>query len=242
MSSTGNKAPQASLNRSFVGAMMSCIVTDALFKGIQGTPCGMKFDVVDSSLAAIQSGISYISYQAAVNSLARFNKKFKDIKDDPKNKSQAVVYVVGGSLGATIATGINYPIEVIREFRRNKTNDYKKNNYLDIAKSMSFKCAERWFTDRVFGYIGFATSMGNIIPHLSAPKNSIHKWAQSQLLIQLSHLNGMLVSYPYQYLRYHASFGPYMKNYMKSVGRKMISSDFSNYFKREISGIPFMQI
>ena len=91
MASTENKASQASLNRSFVGAMMSCIVTDALFKGIQGTPNGMKFDVIDSSLAAVQSGISYISYQAAVASLAKFSKKFKEIKDDAKHKSGAIV-------------------------------------------------------------------------------------------------------------------------------------------------------
>lgn len=241
MTKTENKSSQASLNRSFFGAMMSCIVTDALFKGIQGTPNGMKFDVIDSSLAAIQSGISYISYQAAVNSLAKFSKKFRDIKDDPKHKSQAIVYVAGGSLGATIATTINYPIECIRETRNNDNKFYHKDDF-KLPKNMSLRCAERWFTDRVFGYIGFAASMGNIIPHLSTPKSSIHKWAQSQMLIQLSHLNGILMSYPYQYVRYHASFRPYMKNYLKSVGRKMISSDFSNYFKREISGIPFMQI
>ena len=241
MASTENKASQASLNRSFVGAMMSCIVTDALFKGIQGTPNGMKFDVIDSSLAAVQSGISYISYQAAVASLAKFSKKFKEIKDDPKHKSQTIVYVAGGSLGATIATAINYPIECIRETRNNETNNFQKNELI-LPKNMSFRCAEKWFTDRVFGYIGFAASMGNIIPYLSTPKSSIHKWAQSQMLIQLSHLNGILMSYPYQYVRYHASFRPYMKNYLKSVGRKMINSDFSSYFKREMSGIPYMAI
>lgn len=233
-----NKSTQASLNRSFAGAMMSGMLTDVLFKGIQGTQNGMQCDLIDSSLAAVQSGISYVSYQAAVMTLSKLSKRFKKIKEDPKNKSQAVVYVAGGSLAAVYATGINYPIECFREYRNNSNKNDRSKFFL---YNLSLKNAENWFADRVFGYIGFATSMGNIIPHLSTPKSSIHKWSQSHLLVQLSHLNGMLASYPYQYIRYHVPFGPYMKNYMKSVGRKMISSDFSNYFKREISGIPFMQ-
>ena len=232
---------QAPLNHSFAGAMMSNMLTDIIFKGIQGTPEGFKFDLIDSSLAAVQGGVSYVSYQAAVEALSTMSKRFQEIKDDPKNKSQAVVYIAGGSLAATIATGINYPIECIREYRN---NDLKNGN--DINKKlqikMSFSDAEKWFTDRVFGYIGFATSMGNIIPHLSPPRSSIHKWYQTQMLIQMSHFNGILTAYPYQLLRYHVSFIPYIKNYLKSVGRKMINSDFSSYFKREMSGIPYMAI
>lgn len=241
MQNTTIRAAQAPLNSSFAGAMMSNMLTDFIFKGIQGTPDGTKFDIVDSSLAAFQGGVSYISYQAAVEMLAAMNKKFKEIKDDPKNRSQAVVYIAGGSLAATIATGINYPIECLREYRYSELYGKKENDSIHTIK-ISFKDAGKWFTDRVFGYIGFATSMGNIIPHLSPPRSSIHKWYQTQMLIQMSHFNGILTAYPYQLLRYHVSFVPYIKNYLKSVGRKMISSDFSSYFKREISGIPYMAI
>lgn len=237
METSKQASNQAPIDHSFAGAMMSCMLTDAIFRGIQGTPNGYKFDLVDTSLSAVQSGISYIAYQAAVESLAKVSKKFKEIKEDPSRKSQFIVYVVGGSLAASFATGINYPIECIRDLRH-----HKKEGKIDYKLNMSFKNARKWYADRVFGYIGFATSMGNIIPHLKQPKSSIHKWYQSQLLIQMSHLNGILTAYPYQYMRYGVAFVPYMKNYMKSVGRKIISSDLSNYFKREISGIPFMQI
>lgn len=242
MQNTTIKSAQAPLNRSFAGAMMSGMLTDAIFKGIQGTPDGTKFDIVDSSLSAFQSGVSYISYQAAVELLCTMNKKFKEIKDDPKNRSQAVVYIAGGSLAATIATGINYPIECFREYRNFELkNGQKDKSQMPVIK-ISFKDAGKWFSDRVFGYIGFATSMGNIIPHLSPPRSSIHKWYQTQFLIQMSHFNGILTAYPYQFLRYNVSFVPYIKNYLKSVGRKMVSSDLSSYFKREMSGIPYMAI
>lgn len=232
MSASPTKSIQPSLDHSFAGAMISGMLTDVIFKGIQGTPNGSKFDIIDSSLAAVQSGVSYIAYQAAITSLEKMSKKFKEIKENQDFKSQTIVYIVGGSVAASIATGINYPIECVREYRNHKNNNL----------NMSFKNAGKWFGDRVFGYIGFATSMGNIIPHLRTPKSSIHKWSQSQFLIQMSHLNGILTAYPYQYFCYHVPFKPYIKNYMKSVGRKMISSDFSSYFKREIAGIPFMQI
>ena len=222
---------------------MSNILTDVIFKGIQGTPDGTKYDIIDSSLAAFQGGVSYISYQAAVEALAAMSKRFKEIKEDPKKRSQAVVYIAGGSLAATIATSINYPIECFREYRmvdkKAKTDPNCPKNHL---LCMSTKDAEKFFTDRVFGYIGFAASMGNIIPHLAPPKSSIQKWSQTQFLIQMSHFNGILTAYPYQFLRYKVSFVPYVKNYLKSVTRKMISSDFSSYFKREISGIPYMAI
>lgn len=153
--------------------------------------------------------------------LAKLSSDFKEIKDDPKNKSQAIVYMTGGSLAVLYATGINYPIDCLREFR---------------------KSYDKFFTGRVFGYVGFPTSMGNIIPHLSPPKNSFHKWSQTHFLIQMPHFNGILTSYPYQFIRYNVSFIPYVKNYLKSVGRKMISSYLSSHFKREISGIPFMAV
>lgn len=232
--STSSQAP---LDRSFAGAMIRGVLTDAIFKEIQGAPNGSKFDIVDTSLSAVQSGISYIAYQAAVDTLGRVSKKFKEIKDDPSSKSKAVVYIAGGSLAASFATGINYPIECVREFRYNK-----KHGVENTKLNLSLRNASKWYADRVFGYIGFATSMGNIIPHLKQPKSSLHKWSQSQLLIQMSHLNGILTAYPYQYLRYNVRFVPYIKNYIKTVGRKMISSDLSNYFKREMSGIPFMQV
>lgn len=223
---------------------MSGLLTDIVFKGIQGTPEGTKYDLVDSSLAAIEGGVSYISYQAAVEALEKMSERFREIKNDPKKRSQAVVYIAGGSLAATIATGVNYPIECFREYR----NSDKKGNLVEKAikeerkLNMSAKEAERFFTDRVFGYIGFAASMGNIIPHLKPPTSSIQKWSQTQFLIQMSHFNGILTAYPYQFLRYKVSFIPYIKNYLKSVGRKMLSSDLSNHFKREIAGIPYMAI
>lgn len=229
MSASPNKSIQPSLDHSFAGAMISGMLTDVIFKGIQGTPNGSKFDIIDSSLAAVQSGVSYIAYQAAITSLEKTSKKFKEIKENQDFKSQTIVYIVGGSVAASIATGINYPIECVREYRNHKNNNF----------NMSFKNAGKWFGDRVFGYIGFATSMGNIIPLLSKPKNSVHKWSQTHLLVQMSHLNGILTAYPYQMIRYNVSFVPYLKNYMKNITRKMISSDLSSHFKRELCGIPF---
>lgn len=225
---------KAALHRSFAGAMMSGLITDFVFKGIHGTPEHIQFDFLDSSLAAFQSGISYISYQAAVDTLVHCSQKFREIKEDPKNRSQAVVYVAGGSLAALYATSINYPIDCIRDFR-----NYQKTKNESYNFKLSLREAEKFFTDRVFGYIGFATSMGNIIPLLSKPKNSVHKWSQTHLLVQMSHLNGILTAYPYQMIRYNVSFVPYLKNYMKNIARKMISSDLSSHFKRELCGIPF---
>ena len=228
---------KAAIHRSFAGAMMSGLITDFVFKGIHGTPDHIQFDLLDTSLAAIQGGISYISYQAAVDTLAHFSQKFREIKDDPKNRSQAVVYIAGGALATLYATSINYPIDCLREFRNYPKKDDNAYNF-----QMTLRGAEKFFTDRVFGYIGFATSMGNIIPLLSKPRNSVHKWSQTHFLIQMSHLNGALTSYPYQMIRYNASFVPYVKNYLKNIVRKMISSDLSSHFKRELCGIPFHAI
>lgn len=236
---------QASIHRSFAGAMMSNLITDFVFKGINGTPHHINLDLIDTSLAAFQGGVSYVSYQAAVETLVRLSDKFREIKEDPKNRSQAIVYIGGGSLAALYATGINYPIDCLREFRNFNKNMKKTENNVQTENkpfNISLTGAEKFFTDRVFGYIGFATSMGNIIPMLSKPKSSIHKWTQTHFLIQMSHLNGILIAYPYQMLRYNVKFVPYVKNYLKSVARKMISSDLSSHFKREINGIPFMAI
>ena len=232
----------ASIHRSFAGAMMSNLITDFVFKGIHGTPQHIDIDLLDVSLAAFQGGVSYVSYQAAVETLVHLSDKFKEIKEDPKNRSQAIVYIGGGSLAALYATGINYPIDCFREFRNFNKNqsDIVKNEYKSF--NITLKGAEKFFTDRVFGYIGFAKSMGNIIPMLSKPTSSLHKWTQTHFLIQMSHLNGILTAYPYQMLRYNVKFVPYVKNYLKSVARKMISSDLSSHFKREICGIPFMAI
>ena len=76
MSASPNKSIQPSLDHSFAGAMISGMLTDVIFKGIQGTPNGSKFDIIDSSLAAVQSGVSYIAYQAAITSLEKTSKKF----------------------------------------------------------------------------------------------------------------------------------------------------------------------
>lgn len=235
---TNNPVNKAALHRSFAGAMMSGLITDFVFKGIHGTPEHIQFDLLDASLAAFQGGISYISYQAAVDTLVHFSQKFREIKEDPANRSQAVVYIAGGSLAALYATSINYPIDCLREFRnyaKEKAENQKESN----GFNMTLRGAEKFFTDRVFGYIGFATSMGNIIPLLPKPKNSVHKWSQTHFLIQMSHLNGILTAYPYQMIRYNVSFIPYVKNYLKNVARKMISSDLSSHLKRELCGIPF---
>ena len=221
------------LQSSFAGAMMSGLLTDFVFKGLQGAPQSLKLDLLDMSLASIQNGVSNISYQAAIDTLSLISEDFKNIHEDPKNKSQTTVYLLGGSLGALYATGINYPIQCLREFRY-----YKKPEHKDF--NMSFKGAEKFFTDRVFGYIGFATSMGSFCKILPKPKNSFHKWSQSHFLVQMSHLNGVLTAYPYQMLRYNAKFGPYLKNYLKSVGRKMIFSDLSLHLKREIINVQLL--
>lgn len=74
-----NISIKPSLDHSFAGAMMSGMLTDVIFKGIQGTPYENKFDIVDSSLAAIQSSVSYIAYQATLTLLAKNSKKLKKI-------------------------------------------------------------------------------------------------------------------------------------------------------------------
>ena len=70
-----NISTKPSLDHSFAGAMMSGMLTDVIFKGIQGTPYKNQLDIVDSSLAVIQSGVSYIAYQAALTSLGKISKK-----------------------------------------------------------------------------------------------------------------------------------------------------------------------
>ena len=219
------------LQSSFAGAMMSGLITDFVFTGIQGIPNQMKLDIFDISLASIQSGVSNVAYQAAVDTLSLISEDFKNIREDPNNKSQAIVYLAGGSLGALYATGINYPIQCFRESR-----------YYNHKFNMSFKGAEKFFTDRVFGYVGFATSMGSFCKVLPEPKNDFLKWSQTHLLIQMSHLNGILTAYPYQMIRYHAKFGPYIKNYLKSVGKKIISTDLSSHFKKEIIGVQLLSV
>ena len=140
-----------SIHRSFAGAMVNGFISNFVFKGIQGNPQA-NFDFFDITFASIQSGVSHISYRAAVETISRFNEDFKRIKEDPKNRSQVIVYIAGSSLGALYATGINYPINCIREFRNNK-------NFTNKEFKMSFKEAKNFYADRVFGYIGFATSM-----------------------------------------------------------------------------------
>lgn len=148
--------------------MMSGLIIDIAFKGIQ-----MKPDLFDISLASIQNGISNISYQAAVKTLSYLSEDF--IHEDKQNKPQTIVYLAGGSLAALYATWINYPIQCLCEFRYYKKS---KNYHFNI----SYKGAEKFFTDRVFGYIGFATSMGSICKVLPKPKNNFHKWPQMQFL------------------------------------------------------------
>ncbi|KAK8836444.1 hypothetical protein M9Y10_037702 [Tritrichomonas musculus] len=232
-----NKIPVTSdkvlLQSSFAGAMMSGMITDFVFKGIQGAPNSIKLDLLDISLASIQNGVSNIAYQAAVDTLSLISEDFKNIHEDPKNKSQTIVYLAGGSLGALYATGINYPIQCLREFRYHKKSDRREFN-------MSFKGAEKFFTDRVFGYIGFATSMGCFCNILPKPKSNFYKWSQMHFLIQMSHLNGILTAYPYQMIRYNVKFGPYLKNYLRSIGKKMILTDLSSHFKKEITNIQLL--
>lgn len=214
-----------SIHSYLAAAMVNGLVSNLVFKGIQGNQQA-NFDFFDISLATIQSGVSRISYKAAVETLARFNEDFKKIKEDPKNRSQTIVYLAGGSLGALYATGINYPIDCIREFRNSKNKEFK----------MTFKGAESFYADRVFGYIGFATSMNKFAPLFPKPTNHIQKY----ILIQMSHLNGILTAYPYKMLKNNVEFVPYVKNYLISFAIKMISTDLSSHFQKEISRIQFI--
>ena len=209
------------IHHTFAVAMMNEFVSNLVFKGIQGTQPS-NIDFFDISLSTIQSGVSRISYKAAVETIALFNEDFKKIKEDPKNKSQTIVYLAGGSLGALYAPGINYPIDCIREFRN------KKNKKFEIT----FKGAETFYADRVFSYIGFATSMGKFVPLLPKPKNHI----QNYFLIQMSRFNGVLTAYPYKMIKYNVEFVPYVKNCLTSFAIKMISSDLSCKVQKGIYG------
>ena len=48
---------------------MNGLITDFVFKGIQGYPYPINLELLDISLASIQNGISNVSYQAAVKTL-----------------------------------------------------------------------------------------------------------------------------------------------------------------------------
>lgn len=241
-----NNRFQAPLATAFTGAMMGGVLTELVIKGFRGMPPGTRYDFVDSIIGAFQGGISYISYQAAIDTISIFSVKFKEIKEDPKKKGQMLVYLSGGTLAALMATGINYPLQCFRDYRTSLIRFQKmqktNKNAIVPAYHFSLKEAENYFTDRVFAYIGFATSMGCIIPTLNKPKSTIHKWAQTHYLLQMSHLNGVLVAYPYNFFRNNTSLIPYLEEHFKSITRRMISSDFSCYFKRMLAGIPYMSV
>lgn len=218
-----------SIQRSFATAMMNSFVSNLVFKGIQSPP-NHGIDFFDISLATIESGVSQLSYRAAIETIAHYNEEFKKIKEDPKNKYQTIVYMAGSSLGALYATGINYPIECIREFR-NSDNENKKIN-------MNLKDAKSFYVDKVFGYFGFATSMKKLSPLFPKFKNNnVHNY----FLIQMSRLNSLLTIYPYKMLKQNSvEFVPYMKNSIQSLAIKAISSDLSTQFQKEIGRIQFI--
>ena len=219
------------LHQTFIAASMSAMLSDSILRGISGG--NFNFDLTDSLLASIQSGVSYVSYNVAVDLLSNSFEKFKKIRDDPKSNlsDKVALCVIGGATAAALTTAVNYPIQCYRN-KRNNTNQS------DLV--FSLKGAEKWYMDRVFAYVGFAISMDRIIPTLSPPVNSIHKWAQTHYLLQMSHLNGVLLSYPYQWINHKTPFGKYLKEHMKSIGRRVICSDFSCYFKRTFAGLPYI--
>lgn len=214
-----------SIHRSFIEAMMSGLVSDLVFKGIHGSPHA-NFDFFDLSLAAFQSGVSEVSYRVAIETIACFSKNFKKVKDDPQNKSQTIVYLTGGSLGALYATGINYPIDCIREFRNNNNKEFK----------MNFQEAEKFYADKAFNYIGYATSMGNIVPLLPKSTNNFN----NHFVIQMSHLNGILTAYPSKIIKKNSEFLPYIKRCVKSCAVKRISSGLLSNFQKGIDHIRYI--
>lgn len=215
-----------SIHRSFAGAMISGLVSDLVFKGIHGTHS--NFDLLDISLAAFQSGVSRVSYRAAIETIACLNKDFEKIQDDPKAVSQSIVYLTGGSLGALYATGINYPIDCIREFRNNRNKEFK----------MNFTDAEKFYADRVFYYVGYATSMGNIVPLLSKQKNNFKRHPR----MQISHLKTILVGNPHKILNCNSEFMPCIKYYAKSFAVEIISSDLLSSFQKGIDRVKYLAL
>lgn len=212
-----------SIHRSFIEAMMSEFISDLFHIGIQGTHL-THLNFFDISLAAFQSGVSEVLYRAAVETIAHVNANFKKIKDDPTKKSQTIVYLTGGSLGALFATGINYPINCVREFRNKKRKEFK----------MSFEEAEKFYEDKIFNYVGYATSMGNIVPLLPKSKSDL------QYHFNLSHLNGILLDYPFKMMKHHSEFVPYIKHYSKLFAVKFFSSDFMSSFQKGIDQVRYI--
>ncbi|OHS98021.1 hypothetical protein TRFO_35664 [Tritrichomonas foetus] len=213
------------LPQTFLGAAMGRFVTDAFFKGANFKE--IPIDFVDFVLSAVQGGTSYVAYRVGCDAVAAISPEFKERLND-KSKNQLPVYIAGGAAGAAFATIINYPISVVRSKRTNE------------KVSFSLKSFQMYYFDRVFAFMGFAASMDQIIPHLKPTNNSLHYWAQSHFLLQMSHFAGNLCEYPVYYIQNGTPFSLYMKNHLNSLTRRMFNSDFSCFFKKKLSGIPYM--
>jgi hypothetical protein len=205
--------------QTFISATLGSVVSQALFRGVNGTPTPLDF--TDALLEGTKVGTSFIAYPVAVELLKRRCPAFKKTAEDPK-ASKIPVYVEGGALGAAIVTAVHYPVNVVLGQYRSKDGK---------APGFSLKNAAGFYIDQIGSSIGFAATMGNLAPKVPTSTNSLLSWARQNALVNISNVGGKILSWPAHALRHGTSLAAQVGGYLKIIPVIVATGDATNHFK-----------